>query len=269
MIKIDLQSRIAGGRLSLSNAYIKSVAEKLLADFSPETLKTPQPTDVDAFITDYLGFDLRYEWLSHNGWILGMTNYFETTIICYDKENHDTVRVYVGDNTVLIDNRVGEGENRVRYAYTAGHECGHIIFDNPIIWEQKEKSRRLAMENYSFEAGEEFHVIQRRQTAAAKDEAKWTEHYAEYFSSCLILPDATVKMVALDLLRKHGIRSDCIHSHNADEERFCLDVLAGGVASLYDTSKSAALYKLCDLKIVRGGGDIIQNMKKKYKIGPM
>ena len=81
----------------MSDAYIKSVAEKLLADFCPAALKTPQAIDIDSFITDYLGFELRYAWLTHNGSILGMTNYFETSMICYDKDNHDTLRILVGE----------------------------------------------------------------------------------------------------------------------------------------------------------------------------
>ena len=265
MIELQLKNFIAGGRLSLTNAFIKSVAEKMLADFSPATLQAPQPTNVDGFITEYLGFLLRYEFLSNNLSILGLTNYGDSDLTLYDPANRTIKKERIDKDTVIVDKRMLEAPNNVRYSYTVAHEGGHIIFDNPAVRQQIEDSRILAME-----CAEEFYEAAAYHTGAfsltkPKDEARWIEHYCDQFASCLILPEKTVRAAGIEILRKKGIRSDCIHPHTEAERKFCFEELVGGIAKIFETSKEAALYKLCDLKLIRGGRDIIERMRLKYK----
>ena len=261
MIKINLKNNIAGGRLSLTNAYVKSVAEKLLADFCPAALETPQPIDVDRLITDYFGFDLLYELLSHNLSVLGMTNFADGALTLYDPSTKRTKKEKVKKNTVIIDSRMTEGTNKVRHSYTAAHECGHIIFDNLDVRQAREDSRQLMME-----CAEEFDPVAYHAALPKnqKDDAKWIEHYCDHFASCLILPDKTVKMAAAQILRKHKFASPFIYPHTEAEQKFAVDVLAGGVAAIFETSKEAAMYKLFDLKIIRGGREFYERMKAKY-----
>ena len=261
MIKLDLKNCIAGGRLSLSNAYIKSAAEKILADFCPAALHTPQAVDVDGLITDYFGFNLLYEWLSHNFSVLGMTSFTDGTMTLFDPAAKRIKQERVRKNTVVIDTRMTERSNRVRYSYTAAHECGHIVFDNLDVRAMREEGRQFMME-----CAEEFDAAAYHAALpkTEKSDAKWIEHYCDYFASCLILPDRTARMTAERILKKHGYKSPFFYPHTKAEQQFCADVLAGGVAEVFETSKEAAMYKLFDLKVIRGGREFYEHMKVKF-----
>lgn len=262
MFRLNLKNNIAGGRLSLTNAYIKSVAEKLLTDFCPAALETPQPIDMDRLITDYFGFELLYEWLTHNLSVMGMTNFDDVVMPLFDPETKRAHKSEIKKNTVIIDTRMTEGTNKVRYSYTAAHECGHIIFDNLEVRAMREGSRQLMME-----CAEEFDPVAYHTALPKdkKDDARWIEHYCDHFASCLILPDKTVRMAAAQILRKNKFESPFIYPHTKEEQQFAVDILAGGVAGIFETSKEAAMYKLFDLKIIRGGREFYERMKAKYK----
>jgi hypothetical protein len=209
MFKLDLKNSIAGGKLSLTNAYIKTVAEKLLADFCPAALQTPQAIDVDRLITEYFGFSLLYQWLSHNLSVLGMTAFADGELTLFDANAKHTRKKEVKKDTVIIDTRMTEGSNRVRYSYTAGHEIGHIIFDNLLVRAQREVSRR-----YMIECAEEFDPVayQKALPKIEKDEAWWIEHYCDHFSSCLILPEKTVRIAAAQILKKNKYTTPYIYT---------------------------------------------------------
>jgi len=261
VIKINLKNNIAGGSLSLSNAFIKSVAEKLLADFCPEALETPQAIDVDRLITEYFGFEMFYECLSHNLSVLGLTNFSDATLTLYDRETKKPRKEKVKKDTVIIDTRMTEGTNKVRYSYTGAHECGHILFDNLDVRAAREQSREMMME-----CAEEFDPVAYHAAAPqrAKDDATWIEHYCDFFASCLILPEKTVRMAATAILKKHGYIAACIYPHSKAEQEFCVDVLAAEVAKVFETSKEAVMYKLFDFKIIRGGREFYNAIKAKY-----
>jgi hypothetical protein len=57
----------------LKKAEIEIIAERFIADFSPEALETPMEIDVDSFVLNYLGMKQDFQYLSHNGVYLGMT----------------------------------------------------------------------------------------------------------------------------------------------------------------------------------------------------
>lgn len=257
MIRIDLKNLIAGGRLNLTNVQIKKVAEQMLADYSPAALESPQAVDIDGFITDYLGFKMRYACLTNNMSILGATTFADDEFIFFDPATQGIKKEIVAKNTVIIDTRMLEGSNKVRYSYTAAHECGHIVFDNPGVRKQADDNHR-----YMMECAEE--LCDFSPSDKPKDDKWWIEHYCDYFASCLILPEKTVRMAAMAILKKHDY-STCVFTHSTKEQQFCVDVLAKGVAEIFETSKEAAFYKLCGLKIIRGDREFFKKMKAKYK----
>jgi len=126
----------------------------------------------------------------------------------------------------------------------------------------REESRQLMME-----CAEEFDAVayHSARVQSEKDEPKWIEHYCDIFASCIILPEKTVRMAARKIMQKHGIATMQFHANCREEQQFALDVLAGGVAEVFETSKEAAFYKLCDLKIIRGCRDFYEDLKAKYR----
>jgi Zn-dependent peptidase ImmA (M78 family) len=189
-----------------------------------------------------------------------MTNYAEDVITFYDPVRHNIVKKTVGGNTVIIDSRMAESVNKGRYTYTAGHECGHIVLDNPDIRQRKEESRVLMMEcAEDFCGAAAYHTGETLTAGKPHDNRLWTEHYCDQFASCFLMPASMVKAAAIDVFRKHGIKSDCFYPHSEAEKRLCIEI-AKAIAVIFETSKEAAFYKLCDLKLIRDGRKIFEQM---------
>ena len=62
----------------LSKDTINDIGEKLVEDFCPQAMTTPTEIDVDRFITQYLGLEQDFQYLSHCGVFLGMTVFNDT-----------------------------------------------------------------------------------------------------------------------------------------------------------------------------------------------
>ena len=68
----------ANGIPHLSKSQLETYGERVLRDFSPHVLLKEQPTDIDSLITDYMGFNFEYQYLSHNQVYLGITVFDDT-----------------------------------------------------------------------------------------------------------------------------------------------------------------------------------------------
>jgi len=190
-----------------------------------------------------------------------MTNFADGMLTLFDPKTMETKKKVVKKNTVIIDTRMTEEENRGRYSYTAAHECGHILLDNLEVRAMTEESRELMME-----CAEEIDVIAYHVELPQnkKNEADWIEHYCDHFASCLILPENTVRMAATEILKNNGRKTTFIYTHTKAEQQFAVDVLADGISKIFETSKEAAMYKLFELKIIRGDREFYKKMKIRY-----
>ena len=259
MKKYNHNGYIAAGRLQPTNAYIKAVAEKILADFCPEALLTPQAIDVDSLIEDYFGFEIVYETLTHNDSIMGMTIFEDTMVVLYDSTAKDTRPQTIPANSVLIDESITEGKSKVRYQFTVAHEAGHIVFDNPQVHADRARSQHM------MEAAEEFDpraYAKVKPRIEAEDKLR-IEQICDRFASYIILPEKTVRMAAKEILVKNGYPPSIIHAHTKVQQDFCVDVLAAGIAKIFETSVEAVMYKLKEYKIVKSI-EFYEKRKAKY-----
>ena len=67
----------------VKDASIDADAERLLRDYKPAMLETPQALDVEDFTENYLGLRVHFDNLSHNGSIWGRTIFFNSQIPVY------------------------------------------------------------------------------------------------------------------------------------------------------------------------------------------
>lgn len=111
----------------LSKKQLENYGECVPSEFSPDVLQTPQPTNIDGLITDYMGFNFEYQYLSNNGVYLGVTVFDDTdTLPIYNPELNRAEFLSVKRDTIIIEGTLAENpvlEHRERF--TEGHEASH------------------------------------------------------------------------------------------------------------------------------------------------
>lgn len=111
----------------MSKRQLENYGECVLSEFSPDVLQTPQPTNIDNLITDYMGFNFEYQYLSNNGVYLGVTVFDDTdTLPIYNPELNRAEFLSVKRDTIIIEGTLAENpalEHRERF--TEGHEASH------------------------------------------------------------------------------------------------------------------------------------------------
>lgn len=260
MYRPELQRYRKGGRLILSKRDIENISVAVLKDFKPQALKEPVALHADEFIEQYLGFHLRYECLTNNESILGMVTFTGGNIYVYDRENDGIQEIYVDKNTVLID--VGLlGEDKIgRYEFTGFHEGGHCILHAPEISEgQMSMFEAPDTGTIICRSGETFYGMQ-------KSDDDWREWQADYFSACMKLPRNMVRSVAIECMRNIGIVKDSISKYDKDVYNECCEFLPDMIAETFMTSKTAARYRLEELKIIRKDKDLFDYLNNDKKI---
>ena len=177
----------------LKREEIDDIAEQFLMDFQPEVLKTPMEVDIDGFLECYLGATPDYQYLSHNMIYLGMTVFQDTNSIpVYNPSNNCAEYFSAKANTVIFDTRIVEEPNQEhRYRFTAGHECGHLVFHTP-YFERLALLRRL----WGVKNEMVMQCLRMDLPSSKKRELKtdndWMEWQANQFSGSFLMPKSAV-----------------------------------------------------------------------------
>lgn len=254
MIQIDIAKYRRGKKLILSREQINGIAERYIQDFKPEALTVPMPLDADEFIEQYLGYKMRYAYLTHNQSILGTIVFNGGQLKVYDAENNNVKKIHIEPETILIDNTLLAEENRGRYEFTGFHEAGHSILHKP----EAVDSNQMTM----FEMAKPSIIICRNTvglTPPSRDrtDEEWKEWHADVFSACMKMPRKTTKEVAIQALRDLSISTDCIIQRDPDSAYICEEILPSAVADFFGTSKKAAKFRLQELRIIKVDRDIL------------
>lgn len=220
----------------LKREEIDDIAEQFLMDFQPEALKNPMEVDVDGFLERYLGATPDYQYLSHNMIYLGMTVFQDTnSILVYDPYNKRAEYFSAKANTVIFDTRLVEEANQEhRYRFTAGHECGHLVFHTP-YFERLDLLRRL----WGVKNEMVMQCLRMDLPSSKKRELKtdndWMEWQANQFSGSFLMP----KTAVLSILDEYGTSSCGIFNS--------LNAMAG----IFNVSHEAVLNRLRNLGFVK------------------
>lgn len=220
----------------LKREEIDDIAEQFLMDFQPEALRNPMEVDVDGFLERYLGATPDYQYLSHNMIYLGMTVFQDTNSIpVYDPRTNRAEYFSAKANTVIFDTRLVEEANQEhRYRFTAGHECGHLVFHTPYF-------ERLALIRRLWGVKNEMVMqclcmdLPSSKKRELKTDNDWMEWQANQFSGSFLMP----KTAVLSVLDDFG--TDSIGVFNA----------LNAMASIFNVSHEAVLNRLRNLGFVR------------------
>ena len=222
----------------LTGKEINIIAENYVRDFQRGVLENPAPVDVESFIEHYLGMTPDYQYLSHNGVYLGMTVFNDTDkVVVYSPHENKAKFVSAKARTVIIDNRLLEENQQHRYRFTLGHEAGHDIFHS--VYYSYDPCQ------FTFFDSPIPPMIQCRtdNPSARKNSSQWDDHdwmewHANRFSSCFLMPEAAVRLVATEydpalLTKDFTARFRLVHR----------------ISDIFNVSLQAATYRLKDLSI--------------------
>lgn len=166
--------------LILSRANIEELANGILLDFYGTQPARLRPVDIDRLASDYLGLTVRYEDLSQDGHILGVTSYAR----CKLKLAH--TQIDLRPSTVLLDrslmpNNKSSCSQIGRRRFTLAHECAHqILYRYESAISQEEICRPYACRQ----------IFSLRELKSCED---WNEWQANALGASLLLPEHLLK----------------------------------------------------------------------------
>ncbi|MFR1822130.1 MAG: ImmA/IrrE family metallo-endopeptidase [Clostridium saudiense] len=235
----------------LSKEEIDNIAEKFLMDFNLETLVTPQPIDEDRFLTEYLGLEQDFQYLSHCGCYLGMLVFNDTNKVqVYDIYTGRAEYISTKAGTVIIDNTLLEEGQEQRYRFTAIHEAGHWIFHRKKYYRdmsQRSLFNFLDMPNIqcrTVSVNPKFKPIHKW------DDNDTMEWQANYFSSAVLMLKSMVFKICNDEDYIEHLRL----MSWGDMKRYN-ELLIRRISNTFNVSKQAAEVRLNNLKLINSYDD--------------
>ena len=211
----------------LSDEDIELKAEEVIEYFDKSILQDPKPMPLSEFmdlITSKfkIGFDTTQDLgnTSNGKKILGAFR-FNPRFILIDKSLVDTSRYY----------------------FTLGHELGHLVFHrNIVIKKENYENDGIVDTKKDFVTGKKILLTER----------DWIEWQANKFSSCLIMPRATVRDAVIKIQNEIGIKRNVGHifldnnSYSYRDYKIIIDHLK----LIYGLNKTNIEYRLKDLNIL-------------------
>ncbi|MEA5032138.1 MAG: ImmA/IrrE family metallo-endopeptidase [Sphaerochaeta sp.] len=179
----------------LSKNQLESYGERVLRDFSPGVLLKAQPTDIDRLITEYMGFNFEYQYLSHNQVYLGITVFDDTDQLpIYNPELNRAEYLSVKKNTIIIEGTLADNPNLIhRERFTEGHEASHGLI-HPEYYQLK--AQIASLQDYSSCGYSKpcFPDLSGMDTNGKRLRGEaWLEWQANYLASVLLMPRSAVR----------------------------------------------------------------------------
>lgn len=237
----------------LSRKEIDIIGERLVGEFCPDAVITPQEIDIDLFVQDYLGADMDYQYLSHCGVYLGMTVFNDTEKVpVYNPASNRAEYIKAKANTIIIDNSLLEKNQEHRYRFTTAHEAGHAYLHAEYFGYDPNQITLTEL----FKDAMPAPMLQCRvdtKKAGAVDpklwgDREWMEWQANALSSAILMPKSMVLKVVKEV-------------KNSDVHPGWLSMaLVSKVSEVFNVSWEAASYRLKELDAVDQDEDVSQAM---------
>ena len=223
----------------MSKQEIEVIGENFIRDFCPDALQSPHPINIEEFIEFYLQLKLDYQYLSNDGRYLGMTVFNNTDkVIIFDPDRNEADYLHADARTVIIDNRLLEGNQEHRYRFTMGHEGAHDILHSGYYSYNPDQMSIFANDDWEPMVQCRLHPLQTvpRSANSLWSDTDWMEWQANFLSSVLLMPKPAVKVV-FDAFSKRGFSSPSL--------------LEQGVSRVFNVSPEAARYRLLSLGYIK------------------
>ena len=95
------------GEVILGYEDIEEFTERIIREYKPEALETPQALDCDDFLEGYLGATVDYQDIytpKADETILGCAIFSEQSLAVFDKEHMRKLEIQCAPQTVVLDN---------------------------------------------------------------------------------------------------------------------------------------------------------------------
>ena len=152
------------------------------------------------FAAYYLGKEVRFEWLSNNGSVLGLSSFTAgTRVPIYVPEENSVEWQELGPDTILLsklfeDAFLDPGKAR----FTLMHDCAHHLLHTP-YFQKKAAAGEKTPVAYSIQRDRDQELLEGRSAWNDHDRIEWQ---ANYLASALLMPEQRVSAV----LEKKGYK---------------------------------------------------------------
>lgn len=237
----------------LSRKEIDIIGERLVQDFCPDAVITPQEIDIDLFVQDYLGVDMDYQYLSHCGVYLGMTVFNDTDKVpVFDPVNNRAEYISAKANTIIIDNSLLEKNQEHRYRFTTGHEGGHSYFHTEYFGYDPNQLTFADLLGDAVPAPMLQCRIDTKKAGTTNSklwgDKEWMEWQANALSSAILMPKSMVLKLAEEVM------------NSSVNKRWLSMALVDKVSEVFNVSWEAATYRLKELGVIHKNEEVSENV---------
>lgn len=216
----------------LSKPEIDDLGERIIEDYCPNALVTPQAIDVDHFLERYLGATMDFKYLSHCGLYLGMTIFADTDRVpVFNPEKICAEYISCKAGTVIIDESLLVPAQEHRYRFTGMHEGSHKIL-HPYYFESL-LAKHGTVGSYvpMVQCRVDSTQVASHGRSRLRTERDWIEWQANCLASAMLMP----KSMVIKAVR------------NAERKRLSVNAGLEAVIETFNVSNEAAALRMKDL----------------------
>ena len=236
------------GMYILSRSEIEQIATKKLQEFSPSNLERPMPLRTTDFLENYLGLVIKYKYIcDFRSGILALTVMGdEVPVPSYDELLRPVV-LEETFGTVLISPLLLGRDHVARRRYTEMHEGAHFMLHQPYFANREKVTVAARRESpCNFIACRKIELHNER----PKTESDWLEYQADALAAALLMPQNVFYSYVRAVLRKNGIRSNCLYTNPNINDRRAHSVIYD-VAKTFAVSYQAVRIRMTHLGLLR------------------
>ena len=226
----------------LSKTDLEEIALEQTKAFIQYDGKDDERFSVWKFAAYYLGKKVRFEWLSNNAYILGMSVFVDhTTVPIYEPEEDKFTWNDIDKNTILLDKTLGAEPiaSLSKPRFTLMHECAHQLLHQGYYKRLATTGKEGAVA-YSVQK-DQAPIKEEKKAKAAWSDQDWMEWQANYLAGALLMPKHRIEKALkeyyiLDAYQKR------VHYRESEPEAF--NSLVHDVARLFRASPLSAEIRL-------------------------
>lgn len=235
----------SNGMYILSERDFDDIATLVLSEYMPNVLERPQPVDIDRLATEHLFLEIKHEYISINGSVLGMIAFAPTEIRGLDMMFRPTT-IQLQEGTMLIDSSLAGYNNRPRERFTKAHECGHWICHRAYHDPRHQPYEFRRAGKNSFVACRTGNIERYRYNRQKTDE-DWEEWQADHFAASVLMPVQTFVPYARRAIRSAGIsRGYLVKNQNKAQANEAIE----DIADRFVVSKRATQIRMQQLGLI-------------------
>lgn len=226
----------------LSKEQMEDIAEVHTARYARLQVDEDLRLSAGRFATRYLGKKVRFERLSHDGWILGLSVFADKTRVpVYQAKIGEAEWATADAGTILLDRslqveRDASFSSLSRPRFTLMHECAHQMLHSDYY-------RRIA--TAGDKAAVAYSVQRSSDTIDAQREpwtdTDWIEWQANYLAGALLIPRSRLVPMLKNSAPMDDYRTSVSYRHSEDD---AFKTLSEKLAWIFQTSPRTAELRL-------------------------